>query len=119
MVVTVADIGTGGSVVLLAPALLLIGTGMGIVIAPLVTLILSNTGPEQAGPASGVLSTIQNVGNALGVAIVGVIYFGAAHSGLAGAFQLSLAALAAILVGVAAVTKLLPAPAGAPSGGAT
>lgn len=119
MVVTVADIGTGGSVVLLAPALLLIGTGMGIVIAPLVTLILSNTGPEQAGPASGVLSTIQNVDNALGVAIVGVIYFGAAHSGLAGAFQLSLAALAAILVGVAAVTKLLPAPAGAPSGGAT
>ena len=115
MVVTVADVGTGGSVAALAPALVLIGAGMGIVIAPLVTLILSTTGPEQAGAASGVLSTIQNVGNALGVAVVGVIYFGAAHSGLAGAFQLSLAALAAILVGVAALTRLLPAPTPAPA----
>ncbi len=119
MVATVADIGTGGSVAVLAPALVLIGAGMGIVIAPLVTLILSSTGPEQAGAASGVLSTIQNVGNALGVAVVGVIYFGAVHSGLAGAFQLSLAALAAILIGVAALTRLLPAPAPAPSGSAS
>ena len=114
LILTVADIGTGGSVAVLAPALLLIGAGMGIVIAPLVTLILSTTGPEQAGAASGVLSTFQNVGNALGVAIVGVIYFGAVHSGAAGAFQLSLVALAAILVGVAALTRLLPTPAGAP-----
>jgi hypothetical protein len=57
-----------------------------------------------------VLSTMQNVGNAFGVAIIGVIYFGAVHSGLAGAFQLSLAALALILVAVAALTRLLPAP---------
>ncbi len=119
MIITVAEIGTGGSVAVLAPALVLIGSGMGIVIAPLVTLILSSTGPEQAGAASGVLSTIQNVGNALGVAIVGVIYFGAVHSGLAGAFQLSLVALAAILVGVAALTRLLPAPAGVTSGSAS
>jgi len=119
LILTVADIGTGGSVAALAPALLLIGAGMGIVIAPLVTLILSTTGPEQAGAASGVLSTIQNVGNALGVAIVGVIYFGAVHSGSAGAFQLSLVALAAILVGVAALTRLLPAPAAAANGSAS
>jgi EmrB/QacA subfamily drug resistance transporter len=119
MIVTVGDIGTGGSVAVLVPALVLIGAGMGIVIAPLVTLILSTTGPEQAGAASGVLSTIQNVGNALGVAIVGVIYFGAVHSGLAGAFQLSLVALAAILVAVAALTRLLPAPAAASAGSAS
>ena len=85
----------------------------------LLTLILSTTGPEQAGAASGVLSTIQNVGNALGVAIVGVIYFGAAHSGLAGAFQRSLGALAAILIGVAALTRLLPAPTPVPTGSAS
>ncbi len=115
MIVTVGDIGTGGSVAVLAPALVLIGAGMGIVIAPLVTLILSNTGPEQAGAASGVLSTIQNVGNALGVAIVGVIYFSAVHSSMAGAFQLSLVALAAILIAVAALTRLLPAPDGSAS----
>ena len=116
---TVADVGTGGSVAVLVPGLLLIGAGMGLGIAPLATIILSSTGPEHAGAASGVLSTMQNVGNALGVAVIGVIYFGALHSGLAGAFQLSLAALAAILIGVAALTRLLPAPAAASSGSAS
>jgi EmrB/QacA subfamily drug resistance transporter len=110
LLITVGDVGTGGSVAALAPALLLIGAGMGLVIAPLATIIMASAKPEQAGAASGVLSTMQNVGNALGVAIVGVIYFGAASSGLAGAFQLSLAALAIILVAVAALTRLLPAP---------
>jgi hypothetical protein len=37
-----------------------------------------------------------------------VIFFGAIHSGFAVAFQLSLAALAAILIAVAAITRLLP-----------
>ncbi|MFL5828828.1 MAG: MFS transporter [Solirubrobacteraceae bacterium] len=110
LLITVGDVGTGGSVAALAPALLLIGAGMGVVIAPLATIIMASAGPEQAGAASGVLSTMQNVGNAFGVAIIGVIYFGAVHSGLAGAFQLSLAALALILVAVAALTRLLPAP---------
>ena len=53
------------------------------------------------------------------MAVVGVIYFGAVHSGLAGAFQLSLGALAAILIGVAALTRLLPAPSSVPSGSAS
>jgi predicted MFS family arabinose efflux permease len=66
--------------------------------------------PEQAGAASGVLSTMQNVGNAVGVAVIGVLFFGALHSGFAHAFELSLIALAAILLAVAALTRLLPAP---------
>jgi EmrB/QacA subfamily drug resistance transporter len=110
LLATIAGVGTGGSVAALAPGLVLIGAGMGLVIAPLATIIMSSARPEHAGAASGVLSTMQNVGNALGVAIIGVIYFGAAHSGLAGAFQLSLATLAVILVAVAALTRLLPAP---------
>jgi EmrB/QacA subfamily drug resistance transporter len=106
---TVAAIGTQGSVVALVPGLALIGAGMGLGIAPLATIIMSAMRPEHAGAASGALSTMQNVGNALGVAVVGVIFFGAlpAH-GFADAFQLSLIALAAILIGVAALTRLLP-----------
>ncbi len=109
LLATVADVGTGGSVAVLAPGLLLIGAGMGLGIAPLATIIMSGMKPEQAGAASGALATMQNVGNSLGVAIIGVIFFGALHSGFAGAFQLSLATLAAILVAVAALTRLLPA----------
>ena len=39
--------------------------------------------PEQAGATSGVLATMQNVGNALGVAVIGVVFFGAAAPGFA------------------------------------
>ena len=52
---------------------------------------------------------MQNVGGALGVAITGVIFFGALHGGYAHALELSLAELGALLLGVAALTRLLPA----------
>ncbi len=93
LLATVASIGTGGSVALLVPGLVLIGAGMGFGVAPLATIILSQAGPEHAGDASGTLSTAQNVGNALGVAVIGVIFYGGLHAGYAHAFELSLAAL--------------------------
>jgi EmrB/QacA subfamily drug resistance transporter len=107
---TVGIIGVGGDVFALAPGLLLIGAGMGLGIAPLATIIMSTMRPEQAGAASSALATMQNVGNALGVAVIGVIFFGALHHGFATALELSLAALAAILLVVAAITRLIPAP---------
>jgi predicted MFS family arabinose efflux permease len=71
---------------------------------------MSGMKPEQAGATSGVLSTAQNVGNALGVALIGVVFFGALSHGYAHAFELSLAILAGTLVVVALLTRLLPAP---------
>jgi predicted MFS family arabinose efflux permease len=82
---------------------------MGLGIAPLATIIMSTMRPEQAGAASGALSTFQNVGNAIGVAVIGVVFFGALHSGFAVALELSEGTLAAILISVAALTRLLPA----------
>jgi hypothetical protein len=55
------------------------------------------------------LTTMQNVGNAIGVAITGVIFFGALRGGYAHAFELAVAELAILLVAVAALTRLLPA----------
>jgi EmrB/QacA subfamily drug resistance transporter len=98
------------AVAALVPGLLLVGAGMGFVLTPLTTTLMSTMEPELAGAASGALATMQNVGNALGVAITGVIFFGALHAGAAHAFALSLVELAALLVGVAALTRLLPAP---------
>ena len=54
------------------------------------------------------LTTMQNVGNTLGVAITGVIFFGALHFGYAQAFELSVTQLAILLLAVAALTRLLP-----------
>jgi EmrB/QacA subfamily drug resistance transporter len=104
----VAEIGVGGSLAPLVPGLLVIGAGMGLVIAPLTTTILSGVEPQRAGAASGMLATTQNVGNALGVAVTGVIFFGALHGGYDHALQLSLAQLAVLLLAAAALARLLP-----------
>src|SRR5262245_25741012 len=104
----VLDIGTGHTVALLVPALLLIGTGMGLVLTPLTTTVLANVSPTSAGAASGALNTMQQIGNALGVAVTGVIFYGAIEHGLSHAFELSLAELVAVSILVAASARLLP-----------
>jgi hypothetical protein len=60
----------------LLPALVVCGLGLGLVIPPLLNVILAGISGRNAGSASGVLSTTQQVGGALGVAIIGVIFFG-------------------------------------------
>jgi EmrB/QacA subfamily drug resistance transporter len=60
----------------LLPSLLLAGIGSGFVIAPNVDIVLAGVPWQDAGAASGVLNTAQRLGNALGVAIVGVALFG-------------------------------------------
>jgi MFS family permease len=69
---TVALKGLGIAAML--PALLIEGAGIGLIMAPLVSLALSRTPPQHAGVAAGVLSTMQSTGNALGVAAVGLSY---------------------------------------------
>jgi dipeptide/tripeptide permease len=108
LLAAVADIGVGGALVALVPGLVLVGAGMGLVLAPLASTIMQSLEPERAGAASGMLTTMQNVGNAIGVAVTGVIFFGALHAGYARAFELAAGELAILLVGVALLTRLLP-----------
>jgi MFS family permease len=107
LLAAVAEHGRG--VGLLVPGLLLVGAGMGLCITPLTTTVLASVDHEQAGAVSGVLSTVQQVGNALGVAFTGVIFFGAVSQGVGYAFELSVAQLAVLLAAVALLTRLLPA----------
>jgi EmrB/QacA subfamily drug resistance transporter len=111
LLAAVAEVGVGGSLAALVPGLLLVGTGMGLVLAPLATTILQSLEPERAGAASGMLTTMQGVGNALGVAVTGVVFFGALRGGYAHAFELAVAELAGLLLAVAALSRLLPGPA--------
>jgi predicted MFS family arabinose efflux permease len=92
----------------LVPGLLLIGAGQGFCITPLTTTVLAHADPQRAGAVSGALSTMQQAGNALGVAAGGVIFFGQLHRGYGHAFALTLAELAGLLVVVAGLTRLLP-----------
>ena len=68
----------------LIPALLVCGLGLGSVVAPLVNVVLAGIRGQDAGAASGVLSTVQQVGGAIGVAMIGVIFFGLLGSQAAG-----------------------------------
>ncbi|MGI8646708.1 MAG: MFS transporter [Mycobacteriales bacterium] len=102
------EVGVGGSVFTLAPGLLLAGAGMGLCITALTTTVLSSADPQQAGAVSGALSTAQQVGNTVGVGVVGLVFFGALGGGYAYAFELSLEVLAGLLGMLAVLTIFLP-----------
>jgi hypothetical protein len=64
-----------GMVLLVLP-LIVFGYGQGLVMAPLFATVLGEVRGEHAGSGAGVLATVQQAGNAAGVAIAGAIYFG-------------------------------------------
>ena len=98
----------GGSVAWLFPGLLLLGAGQGLCITPLTTTVLSHAEPATAGSVSGALSTAQQVGNSIGVAVTGVLFFGALHHGYGLAFERSVLQMGALLLVVAALSRLMP-----------
>jgi len=108
LLAAVEAIGTHGVVLWLAPGLVLAGTGMGLCLAPITATVLATLDPRRAGAVSGALSTTQQVGNAVGVAVVGAVFFGSTHAGDAHAFALSLIVLALLLVSVAASARRIP-----------
>ncbi|HXF32530.1 MAG TPA: MFS transporter [Solirubrobacterales bacterium] len=110
LALTVGAIGTGGSPLLLVPALAVDGIGMGLLTAPLVATVVGGMDARHAGAASGVLSTAQQVGNTIGVAVIGAIFYGAIgpRGDYAGAFELALVAVAAVCLAVAGLVQLLP-----------
>jgi EmrB/QacA subfamily drug resistance transporter len=65
---------------LLVP-LLLTGLGNGLFIAPNAQFIVATVDPTEAGAASGVISTMQRIGSAIGIAVIGSVLFGVADLG--------------------------------------
>jgi EmrB/QacA subfamily drug resistance transporter len=72
-----ADLATFG---LLVP-MVLAGIGLGLVVVPLVDVTLAGVVVRDAGAASGVLNTTRQLGQAFGVAVVGVVFFGILDEG--------------------------------------
>ncbi|MEU0485567.1 MFS transporter [Streptosporangium sp. NPDC006013] len=59
----------------LAAPLFLGGLGLGLTAPSLVNVVLAGVPAKDAGAAGGVLTTVGQVGNALGVAVLGVVFF--------------------------------------------
>jgi EmrB/QacA subfamily drug resistance transporter len=59
----------------LIPSLFVAGAGAGLFLAPVTNVILAGVETDDAGSASGLLATAQQVGAAVGIAVVGVLFF--------------------------------------------
>ncbi|WP_406201829.1 MFS transporter [Kitasatospora sp. NBC_01560] len=103
---TVHMIGTTGSAWWLAPGLFLDGLGMGLVIAPVTSVVLAGVEARLAGSAAGVLATVQQVAGALGVALIGIVQYGSADP--VTAFGRCVAVLAVLELLLVGLVQLLP-----------
>jgi EmrB/QacA subfamily drug resistance transporter len=124
IVVTVAGVGwllllvTGSTptAASLAPAMTVIGLGMGATFATIYDIAIGDIDPAEAGSASGSLSSIQQLANAIGPAIITTIYFDALSGGQGHAMSVSLGAVIGIGVLSALAVPLLPRRAQAEAG---
>ncbi|MEV0296301.1 MFS transporter [Nocardia sp. NPDC050710] len=92
----------------LVPGLLVAGAGLGFLIVPLANVVLSAVPADIASAGSGILSTAQQFGGALGVAVVGTVFFRNVDAGLADAMDAAMPWVIAALLACAVLCTVLP-----------
>jgi len=73
--VTVRFAGAGINPYQMIPSLLLLGIGMGLAMAPFFNIVLAGVDDHETGSASGALTSVQQLGGAFGIAVLGTIFF--------------------------------------------
>lgn len=101
-------VGTGVAPWALAAAILLVGLGMGTCFGSVFVVTLGDIDPSETGSASGSLSAVQQLANAVGAAAVTTVYFHTAGPGQAHALTVSLVLVVAITVVSLGLVRLLP-----------
>ena len=97
-----------GSLVLI-PAQLFTGLGIGMLVSPLFDFILAGVTDDGAGSASGVLNAVQQLAGAVGVAVLGTIFFTTlSHHGFAAALERCLVVELGTIPVLIGLTFLLP-----------
>jgi hypothetical protein len=71
----------------LAPGLLVFGIAMGMFFGAMFAVVFNDVEPRYAGAASGMLNAMQQVGGAVGIALIGVLFFGAVTNHATASFQ--------------------------------
>jgi EmrB/QacA subfamily drug resistance transporter len=106
---TITLAGTGVSGWAMAPSLFFAGIGMGLAMAPFFELILAGVDPHETGSASGTLTSVQQFGGALGVAILGTVFFAVVGgSGYLPAIETSIWVVVALEAAAAGLIFFLP-----------
>lgn len=89
--------------------LLVIGMGMGLFVVPVFDTIISAVSDAETGSASGVLNAIQQLGGAIGVAVLGTVFFTVlGHQGFAPALSHTMWWQVGLLATMLVVSPLLP-----------
>lgn len=109
VMLTIGATGSSMSAWAPAPALLVCGLGIGMLLTPLFDIVLAGVELRMVGSASGVLNANQQLGAAAGVAVLGTVFFASFDAGdaLTGV-QIVLGATAGLLLLAGALTVLLP-----------
>ena len=84
------------------------GLGNGLVLPSLLNIVLKSVPPEHAGAAAGIYSTFQQTASALGVSIIGGIFFYFSKQGWQNAYQAGLIAILICVFMVGVMLYLLP-----------
>jgi EmrB/QacA subfamily drug resistance transporter len=110
-VLTLHLAGDGVGVWDMSPSLLLIGIGMGFTMAPFFDIVLAGVDERESGSAAGVMTSVQQLGGAFGIAVMGTTFFHVlaasdAHSRV-GVFRDAATASMWLAAGMIALTFLL------------
>jgi EmrB/QacA subfamily drug resistance transporter len=93
----------------IVPGLALAGVGLSLLIIPLANVVLAAAPAGVAGGASGLFSTAQQLGGALGVALVGSAFFSGLEShSFTHAFEHTVPLVAALFLAAGALSLVLP-----------
>ena len=76
LIVTAAGLTDGAETVELLLPLIVFGFGQGLSMTPLLNLVIGYVEEKHAGMAAGFISTMQQVGGAFGVSVVGIVFVG-------------------------------------------
>jgi EmrB/QacA subfamily drug resistance transporter len=110
-IVTLHLAGDGIDILAMAPALAVMGVGMGLTMAPFFDMVLAGVDESESGSASGVLTSVQQLGGAFGIAVLGTTYLHALADTDAttkvGAFREAAAVAVWVAGGMLVVTFLL------------
>ena len=109
-ILVAADVGgTPFNLWLVVPGLLVAGAGLALLVIPLTNVVMTAIPAASAGGASGVLSTAQQLGGAMGIALIGASFFSALPTvGFRGAFESAMTLVVAGYVACAVLALALP-----------
>ena len=85
-------------------SLVIFGAGMGMIFVPLFDIIVGDLADDEVGSASGVLTSVQQLGASLGIAVLGTVFF---SNAAAGEFVGSAKIITLVALGLTAVTFAL------------